>query len=51
MRGLAADIPDQTRQPATQSRTLLVGHRQLPWIHVAPPRLMLLLKSSADDAD
>ena len=30
MRGLAADISDQTCKTATQSRTRFVGHRQLP---------------------
>ena len=35
MRGLAADIPDQTCKTAAQSRTRFVGHRrQLPWIHL-----------------
>ena len=33
MRGLAADIADQTCKTAAQSRTRFVGHRQLPWIH------------------
>ena len=33
MRGLAADITDQTCKTAAQSRTRFVGHRQLPWIH------------------
>ena len=33
MRGLAADISDQTCKTAAQSRTRFVGHRQLPWIH------------------
>src|ERR1700730_2410033 len=32
MRGLTADIPDQTCKTAAQSRTRFVGHRQLPWI-------------------
>ena len=32
MRGLAADISDQTCKTAAQSRTRFVGHRQLPWI-------------------
>ena len=35
MRGLAADISDQTCKTAAQSRTRFVGHRQLPWIHVS----------------
>jgi hypothetical protein len=35
MRSLAADIPDQTCKTAAQSRTRFVGHRQLPWIHLA----------------
>src|SRR5258708_36047512 len=35
MPGLAADIPDQTCKTAAQSRTRFVGHRQLPWIHLA----------------
>ncbi len=30
MRGFAADISDQTRKTAAQSRTRFVGHRQLP---------------------
>src|SRR6202034_1521482 len=34
MRGLAADIPDQTCKTAAQSRTRFVGHRQLPWIQL-----------------
>ncbi len=34
MRGLAADIPDQTCKTAPQSRTRFLGHRQLPWIQV-----------------
>ena len=34
MRGLAADISDQTCKTAAQSRTRFVGHRQLPWIHL-----------------
>jgi hypothetical protein len=38
MRGLAADIPDQTCKTAAQSRTRFVGHRQLPWIHLASLR-------------
>jgi hypothetical protein len=33
MRGLAADIADQTCKTAAQSRTRFVGHCQLPWIH------------------
>src|SRR5471030_1978035 len=33
MRGLAADISDQTCKTAAQSRTRFVGHRQLPWTH------------------
>src|SRR5258705_12016804 len=32
MRGLTADIPDQTCKTAPQSRTRFLGHRQLPWI-------------------
>src|SRR4051794_24597120 len=35
MRGLAADIADQTCKTAAQSRTRFVGHRQLPWIQLA----------------
>ena len=34
MRGLAADISDQTCKTAAQSRTRFVGHRQLPWIQL-----------------
>ncbi len=35
MRGLAADIPNQTCETTTQSRTRFVGHRrQLPRIHL-----------------
>src|SRR5215218_6833772 len=35
MRSLAADIPDQTCETTTQSRTRFVGHRrQLPRIHL-----------------
>src|SRR5258708_19560585 len=37
MRGLAADISDQTCKTAAQSRTRFVGHRQLPWIHLSAP--------------
>ncbi len=37
MRGLAADIADQTCKTAAQSRTRFVGHRQLPWIHATTP--------------
>ena len=37
MRGLAADIPDQTCKTAPQPRTRFVGHRQLPWIHSSAP--------------
>ena len=33
MRGLAADVADQTCKTPAQSRTRFVGHRQLPWIH------------------
>ncbi len=32
MLGFAADISDQTCKTAAQSRTRIVGHRQLPWI-------------------
>src|ERR1700743_968064 len=35
LRGLAADIADQTCKTAAQSRTRFFGHRQLPWAH--PP--------------
>ena len=38
MRGLAADISDQTCKTSAQSRTRFVGHRQLPWIHLATLR-------------
>jgi hypothetical protein len=34
MLGFAADIPDQTCKTAAQSRTRIVGHRQLPWIQL-----------------
>jgi hypothetical protein len=34
MGGLTADVADQTRKTAAQSRTHFVGHRQLPWIHL-----------------
>src|SRR4030081_626561 len=34
MRGLAADISDQTCKTAAQSGTRFVGHRQLPWIQL-----------------
>ena len=34
LRGLAADISDQTCKTAAQSRTRFVGHRQLPWIQL-----------------
>jgi hypothetical protein len=34
VRGLAADISDQTCKTAPQSRTRFVGHRQLPWIQL-----------------
>src|ERR1700742_723085 len=33
LRGLAADIADQTCKTAAQSRTRFFGHRQLPWVH------------------
>src|SRR6202012_5225773 len=39
MRGLAADITDQTCKTAAQSRTRFVGHRQLPWIHSSYSRI------------
>ncbi len=38
MRGLAADISDQACKTTAQSRTRFVGHRQLPWIHLASLR-------------
>jgi hypothetical protein len=34
MRGLAADVSDQTCKTSAQSRTRFVGHRQLPWIQL-----------------
>src|SRR6185295_8178932 len=38
MGSLTADISDQTCKTAAQSRTRFVGHRQLPWIHLASLR-------------
>src|SRR5581483_2596363 len=34
VRGLTADIADQTCKTPAQSRTRFVGHRQLPWIQL-----------------
>ena len=39
MRGLAADVSDQTCKTAAQSRTRFVGHRQLPWIQLNALRI------------
>jgi hypothetical protein len=47
MRGLAANITDQTCKTPAQSRTRFVGHRQLPWIQLERSRHFVSIAEAA----